>query len=84
MPMNLSELSTDQLKRALEIKEQIDALKLELGQIEAGESFTANVVSTAPATLEQPAGKRVVSQAARKKMAAAQKARWAKARAAQA
>jgi hypothetical protein len=65
--MNLFDLSPNQLKRAAAIKEQIDRLNAELRRI-LGASNNS-----------QPAqGKsRTMSAAAKRKIAAAQKARWA-------
>lgn len=65
----LANLSVQQLKRALQIKQQIEALNLELAQILGAQP-------SAPA----PVGRRrkgTMSAAARAKIAAAQRARWA-------
>jgi len=65
----LAELSVRQLKRALAIKQEIADLENELGQL-LGEEETA--AGPAPRTR-----KRKMSAAARAKISAAQKARWA-------
>ena len=65
----LSSLSAAQLKRAVAIKEAIEKLEAELAGI-AGATPTV-VPSSGPK-------KRAVSAAAKAKMSAAQKARWAK------
>jgi hypothetical protein len=63
----ISSLSAQQLRRAAAIKEQIDTLESELGKILGGNSV-AKVAS----------GKRTMSASGRARIAAAQKARWAK------
>lgn len=65
--MNLFNLTVDQLKRAAAIKEQIEDLNEELRAI-LGEP-----VDSRPGRKR----KRTLSAAAKKKIAAAQKARWA-------
>ena len=65
----LSELSIQQLKRAVEIKQAIADLEAQLGQLLGAEQTVAD-----PA---QPPGKRKRSAAAKARMSAAQKARWA-------
>lgn len=69
-PMNASNLSVQNLKRAVEIKEEVERLEAELAAILSGNA------ETGPATR----GPRKISAAARAKIAAAQKARWAKAK----
>ena len=68
--MNLFDLTITQLKRAAAIKEQIEALNNELRSI-----LGASVRSGAA-----PKKKRTMSGAVKKKIAASQKARWAKLR----
>ncbi len=65
--MNLLDLTVNQLKRAAAIKEQIEALNKELRTILGAPAVT------------RPARKksRTMSAAVKKKIAAAQKARWA-------
>ena len=66
--------SLDQLKRAIAITEQIDALQSQLAAVLGG-SAPAAVSAAAPAKTRK--GKRTVSPEARAKMAVAQRARWA-------
>jgi hypothetical protein len=68
--MNPLDLTVNQLKRAAAVKEQIEALNKELRAILGGPANTRPV----------PKKKRTMSAAAKKKIAAAQKARWAKLR----
>jgi len=67
IPMNLLDLTVNQLKRATAIKEQIEKLNQELGSI-----FGVPAKSRAASTK-----KRTMSASVKKKIAAAQKARWA-------
>lgn len=69
--MDLLDLSVNQLKRAVAIKQQIEALNRELRGI-LGEAGPSRAVRKA---------KRPLSAAARRNIAAAQKARWARLRA---
>jgi hypothetical protein len=62
---SISSLTAEQLRRAAAIKEQIDTLESELGKILGGAA-------------EAGTGKRVMSASARARIAAAQRARWAK------
>ena len=65
--MNPLDLTVNQLKRAAAIKEQIEALNKEL-----------RAILSAPANTRAARKKnRIMSTAAKKKIAAAQKARWA-------
>jgi hypothetical protein len=67
-------LSLEQLKEALNIREQIDALENRLASL-----FSGGRASTAPvASSAKRGGRRRMTAATRAKMAAAQKARWAK------
>lgn len=77
METNLINLTPSQLRRAAELKERIDALTDELGQILGNLSDGSS--ATGPV---KPAGRRQMSAAARAKIAAAARARWAKVRAA--
>ena len=64
---SIANLSAQQLRRAASIKDQIDTLNSELSRLLAtSDDRTA------------PAGSRTMSAAARRKIAAAQKTRWAK------
>jgi len=65
----LAKLSIQQLKRALKIKQEIKALEQELAQVIGAESSVPIPVRTKK--------KRTMSAAAKAKIAAAQKARWA-------
>jgi len=67
-------LSAQQLRRAAAIKEQIQALENEFGRILDS--------STKPVAVAGPKKRRKMSAAGRAKIAAAQKARWAKVKAA--
>jgi hypothetical protein len=67
----LQDLSVQQLKRALSLRERIDALENELAAI-LGESTSGAASSHG--------GRRKMSAAARAKIGAAQKLRWAKQR----
>ena len=60
-------LGVSQLKQALKIGQRIEALQSKMKQILGGDLFTP-----------QTGGRKKMSAAARKKIAAAQKARWAK------
>ena len=71
----LSSLSATQLKRAVAIKEEIEQLEAELSGI-AGEPPKA-ISTVAPIFAPK---KRTMSAAAKAKISAAQKARWAKER----
>ena len=66
--MNSINLSADQLRRAAAIKDQIEALENELGQILGGAAVATRAAG----------GKRTMSASARARIAAAQRARWAK------
>ena len=66
-------LSSSQLRRAAALQEKIEVLQVELSQLLGGSS------SAAPAAEGKPGKKkRVMSAAARKKIADAQRKRWAK------
>jgi hypothetical protein len=65
--MNITDLTPQQLRRAASIKEKLDALNKELRRLLDG--VTSNGATSK---------KRTMSVAARRKIAAAQRARWAK------
>jgi hypothetical protein len=69
--MNLFDLTPEQLKRAASIKERIDGLNKQLRGILGGQP-TSRAASTR---------NRTMSASVKKKIAATQKARWAKVRA---
>ena len=71
-------LSVQQLRQAADLKEQIQGLEKELGQL-LGSSGKA---VTAPIAAKAPKKKGGMSAAGKAKIAAAQKARWAKVKAA--
>ena len=66
-PMNLLDLTINQLKRALAIKEQIEALNNEL----------CSILGAAAKSGAAPKKNQTMSASVRKKIAATQKARWA-------
>ena len=68
MSITLSSLSSEQLRRAADLKEEIEALNKELASILGA---PASIPAKAPK-------KRGMSAAGRARIAAAQKARWAK------
>lgn len=79
--------SLENLKRAIEVAEQIEKLQAELAAIFGGEAAKAVVSTTGrrlgrPAKADKPAKeekpKRQMSEEARAKIVAAQKKRWAK------
>ena len=84
MPNN----SINQLKRAVQLAEQIDRLEAELNQILASAAGKASTAGSAVAKITAPkaaapTGKKGgMSAAGRARIAAAQKARWAKIKAA--
>ncbi len=65
-------LSIHQLREALAIREKIEALEQELNEISDG--------GITPSVVPAPAGRRTMSAAARARIGAAQRARWAKQR----
>jgi hypothetical protein len=69
MTNSLSNLSVAQLKRAVEIKQRIESLEAEVGRLLGGRSSVAG--GGAPA-------RRTMSSAARARIGAAQRARWAR------
>jgi hypothetical protein len=73
MSASIASLSARQLRRAADIKDQVQTLETELGQILGS--------STKPAALAAPKRRRKMSAAGRARMSAAAKARWAKIRA---
>jgi hypothetical protein len=77
MNTSLTNLSAQQLRRAAAIKEQIESLQKEFQQI-----FGAPPKTPAKAASPPKRKKRRMSAAARAKISAAAKARWAKIKAA--
>lgn len=85
----MSQISTpsiDRLKKAVEIAEQIEKLQSDLASVLGGQPASASAAApTAKAVkvASQPVkgkGKRTMSPEARERIAAAQRARWAKSR----
>ena len=72
--------SIAQLKRALTISEQIQKLEAELAALFGASAKAPASAKTAAATAQPRRKKRGLSAAGRARIAAAQKARWAKAR----
>ena len=73
-------LSSSQLRRAANLQEKIEGLQQELAQLLGGSSKSS---AASASTAEKPAKKkRVMSASARKKIADAQRKRWAKQKAA--
>jgi hypothetical protein len=70
----LQKLTVAQLRRVISIKEKIESLSAQLNALSGGE---------APASQKRP-GRRKMSRAAKAAIAAAQRARWAKVKAAKA
>lgn len=68
--MEFNNLSADQLRRAAQIKGQIEKLNVQLSRILGS--------SAPPMSIPTARGSRKMSAAGRAKIAAAQKARWAK------
>lgn len=68
----LSDLSVAQLTRALELRKRIDAVKNELDELVGG-----GVKRSGDGISVSPKGKKRFSTASRRKMAAAQRKRWA-------
>jgi len=66
-PVNLSDLTIDQLKRAAAIKERIEALNKEL----------RSILGVSAKSRAAPKKKRTKSASVKRKIAAAQKTRWA-------
>lgn len=80
---NTSTPSISNLKRAIEIAEQIERLQSQLAALVGGGSAPAPAAASATApkkTRGRRGGKRTLSPEARERIAAAQRARWAKAK----
>ncbi len=77
---SISDLSVKQLRQAADLKEKIEGLQKELSQLVGS---TAGPVVT-PVTAKAPKKKAGMSAAGKAKVAAAQRARWAKINAAKA
>lgn len=66
------------LKRAIEVAEQIERLQAQLAALVGGNASIASAPSAAAVPRGKKRGKRVMSPEARERIAAAQRARWAK------
>jgi hypothetical protein len=75
MTTNLKDLTTTQLHRIIAIKEEIETLQSQIDAIAAGGGEGG---MPSPFTAKLPTKKRRRSAAARARMAAAQRARWAR------
>jgi hypothetical protein len=73
----LTSLSVEQLKRAVEIKEQIDSLQNELDALMSETPRVGRPRGPGRPRLGRPPGRGKMSAAARAAISAAQKARWA-------
>jgi hypothetical protein len=80
--MSLIHLTPAQLRHAADLKEKIEALQSELGQLQDGANPVAATPVAAPAAPSTP-GKRKISAAGLARIRAGQKARWAKAKTAE-
>jgi hypothetical protein len=69
----ITNLTSKQLRLAADLKDQIESLEQELGQI-----LGSSTIPTTPAATAEPKKRRKVSAAGKARMAAAQRARWAK------
>ena len=70
------ELSTGQLRQALQMREQIESLQQKLSALLGGKAEAP--AAKAKGKIGRPKGKRTLSPEARAKIAAGQQARWAK------
>jgi len=77
--MSLSNLTPAQLRNAADLQEQIEALKQALSRLSGTPTAVATVTAAARPGKRGP---KIMSPAARAKIAAAQSARWAKLRSA--
>jgi hypothetical protein len=78
MSNSLATLSLNQLKRAVEIREQIESMTKELNQILGSSPLVYTNGSNRNGHDAQGHGKRNLSASARARIAAAQRVRWAK------
>jgi len=76
--MSILNLSVQTLRKAADLKEKIDGLEKELSQILGSSTKTA----AKPVATKSPKKKRTMSAAAKAKISAAAKKRWAKVKAA--
>lgn len=78
----LSSLSAKQFRQAASIREQIDTLEKRLANLLGGSSVATRTAAAPIATGAPGLKKRTMSPAARARIAAAQRKRWAKIKAA--
>jgi hypothetical protein len=78
MPSQAIQLSTGQLRQALQLREQIDELQQRLNSILGGGGSSDASTPTQSASGHSPLKGRKLSPATLRKMRAAQQARWAK------
>ena len=76
--MNLQSVSIEQLKQIISIKEEIGKLEQQLAKLIGGKAPAVTSVAAAPAAAPAKKGRKKMSAAGKAKIAAAQKARWAK------
>lgn len=70
--------SVDQLQEALEVAQQIAKLEARLAELLGSEASVTPKAPSQPSAAEQSPKRRKLSAAARARIVAAQKARWAK------
>ena len=80
--MNLSNLTSSQLNQAANLQAQIEKLQADLASVLEGAAPAAPAVTTAPAAAPVASKKGMISAAGVARIKAAQKARWAKIKAA--
>jgi hypothetical protein len=78
--VSLHTLTTAQLRQALEYREQIESLQQKLEAIVGGPDASSGSGTKPKRKVGRSPGKRTISAEHRAKLAAAQKARWAKAK----
>lgn len=76
--MSSSTSNTEKLKRAIQLAEQIKGLQAELNQLIGSLGDESVQLISVETTVKTPRKKRTMSAAARERIAAAQRARWAK------
>jgi hypothetical protein len=80
--INIQNISSSQLRKVIAIKERIEQLESELAAIIGGESPAPAPAPVSSGTGKGRGGRRMMSPAAKERIAAAQRLRWAKVRAA--
>jgi len=79
--INIQNLTSSQLRKVITIKEHIEELEAELNALVGGSSDTPVVAARGPGR-PKGKGRRKMSAAAKERIAAAQRARWARVHAA--